>query len=311
MKFSRNMKHVFIFTMIILFKHVIAEPLDSVIKIKVPNGQELVILQISDSHLSGMAPSDIFMAYGKRMRDAYAPGEAKANFLSILAQATKEKADLIVLSGDIFNYPSADEVSFVKTNLEKTGIPFMYVNGNHDWHFESEEGTLEELRSKWSTSTLSLMFQDRNYKGYSLIVRGYRILMLDDSTWQFDAAQVKIVEEALAAPEPIIVVVHIPLFIEGNIDSPLLSCGNPLWGFKTDTGYLLEKREQFPESGNLPTTMAVMRMINESRKVVAVLSGHIHKPRIELLNINFKQYSTPASVLGGYQIIRVSGNIQE
>ena len=59
--------------------------------------------------------------------------------------AKKEEADLIALVGDIFSFPSELAIEWVISKLKEIDIPYVYVSGNHDWHYEGMKGSLDSL----------------------------------------------------------------------------------------------------------------------------------------------------------------------
>jgi predicted MPP superfamily phosphohydrolase len=58
---------------------------------------------------------------------------AVAAFEQQVAEAVDVGADLIVLTGDNVNFPSERAVTHMISVLEGTGIPYLFVSGNHDW----------------------------------------------------------------------------------------------------------------------------------------------------------------------------------
>lgn len=87
-----------------------------------------------------------------KMEKHYKTGEKTTSsemFLNVLEVAKKERADLIVLTGDIVNNPSQSSIGFIYDALESTGTPYIYIAGNHDWHYEGMPGSSESLRQTW------------------------------------------------------------------------------------------------------------------------------------------------------------------
>ena len=48
----------------------------------------------------------------------------------------KIRADVITLVGGIFSFPSELAIEWVLSKLKDTNIPYIYIAGNHDWHYE-------------------------------------------------------------------------------------------------------------------------------------------------------------------------------
>jgi hypothetical protein len=65
----------------------------------------------------------------------------------------------LLLTGDIFSFPSQAAVEWAFQALDSTGIPWAYVAGNHDWHYEGMERSSYQLRNTWTTKHLYPMYQ--------------------------------------------------------------------------------------------------------------------------------------------------------
>ena len=83
-------------------------------------------------------------------------------FENTLAYAKQVNADVITLVGDIFSFPSELAVEWVSSKLEAIGIPYIYVAGNHDWHYEGMSGKLDTLRDTWIDNRLLSLYQGNN-----------------------------------------------------------------------------------------------------------------------------------------------------
>lgn len=54
--------------------------------------------------------------------------------LNSLDKAKKEQAALVMLGGDIVNFPSLTSVEHLKAMQDASGLNWTYTAGNHDWH---------------------------------------------------------------------------------------------------------------------------------------------------------------------------------
>ena len=102
----------------------------------------LRVFHFSDSHVSleteswrqervslGLEPED-------PMHEGHETERALRNFEQQVALAVERKADLIINTGDLLNLPSEETIAWVKNIIERAGIPFRFISGNHDWCFE-------------------------------------------------------------------------------------------------------------------------------------------------------------------------------
>lgn len=243
------------------------------------------VLQISDTHLflDDERGAD-YRDYSKRMAAAYnktkhfktgADTNPIDELKKILADVSPEKYDAVVLTGDIVSFPSAAGVDFLLENLGATGVPYYYIAGNHDWHFEGLPGSSADLRAEWTSKILAPLYpKGADPLAYSVDVKGVKLLLVDDSTYEILPEQLDFVRRELAAGLPTALFMHIPLFAPGR--SVGYGVGHPKWGAASDGGWQIERRERWPEAGHSETTFAFRRDVLAAPNLVGVFSGHVH-----------------------------------
>lgn len=254
--------------------------------------QPAKILHITDTHLSmdddRGAP---YREFSARMAAAYnsnvhfQTGErhsAEKSFELTLETAQKEKVDFIALTGDIFSFPSEAAVEWVRQQLEETKIPYAYVAGNHDWHFEGMSGSAQEIRETWTEKCLTPMYQGNHplYAAYDL--NGIRLVCIDNSTYEILPEQWAFFKEQTNTDLPLLLLIHIPLYMPGR--SMGYGCGHPQWGEKTDRNYKIERREKWRKEGHTNITMDFCRDVFDAPNLLAVLAGHTHRQSLDIKN---------------------------
>lgn len=238
--------------------HFISDPVELSAIIKIPEFKDsLKIMQITDAHISiaDEKESDL-MKYGERMHKAYMNPRKhysqdiyKTTFEyldDLLLKAKNEKIELLILTGDIVNFPSAVSVKYVYDRLMKTGIPWLYISGNHDWHYEGINGSLDSLRKIWIDKNLLPLYDGHNPLFYSAIINGINFVGIDNSTGQVNDKQVEFLKDQLMLKEPIVLISHIPYNLNRETEQP----------------------------GMVPLIDIIL---SNSNKIVAILAGHIHK----------------------------------
>lgn len=277
-------------------------------RILVPGtGENLRIMHITDTHITVPSEEDsLIWDYCARMHKAYEHTKKHTSgkdisrtdaFIRLLEIAKKEEVDLIALSGDIVNYPSPASVKFVYDELEKTGIPFVYVPGNHDWHLEGMPGSSDKLRAG-HVDRLGPLYQGNDPMCYSRTVNGINIICVDNSTYQISKKQLRFLESELAKGYPAVVVMHIPVYTPLNDEGAM---ANPLWGSRIDLNYKIERREPWSDEGNRPETEKFRELLLDNGGVV-VLCGHVHKNKVDVEG-TFLQLVTGLGRNGEYRII--------
>ena len=243
------------------------------------------VMHITDSHISRELPEDeeFLTLYGKRMTDAYSSarhyktgqsGVPLLFFEQILDIAKQQKVDRLLLTGDIVNNPAIGSVRAVLERLEATKIPFLYTAGNHDWHYEGMEGTSESLRETWTEKRLKLLYAGADPMCSSNIHKGVNFVRINDSTYQISERQLEFYRQQKSKPEPIALMMHIPLFMP---TMGIATCGHPDWGEKTDGNYKIERRPIWPQEGCSATTKQFVREVCSTPQLAGIFTGHLHQ----------------------------------
>ena len=271
----------------------------------------LVVLHITDAHVTITGKHEAeYQPYSSRMDKSYGSEKEHwhtrkkalptAHFLDLLAPAGNRSVDLIALTGDIVNNPSQSSVQFISKTLNDTGIRWLYISGNHDWHYEGMEGSDDALRKTWTQNRLLPLYPGRNPLCYAAQIGGINFVALDNSTYQVTAGQLAFYEQETARGLPTVLLLHIPIYNPANTHASASSCcGHPAWGWEADHGFAIERRERWPRSGNLKSTTDFVERVGRTANLIAVLAGHTHKARTETLSDSAVQYVGQAACTGG------------
>ncbi len=272
--------------------------------------ENIKVVHIADTHLFMDDDRGIpYTEFSNRMAKAYnqtthfktrektTPMEC---FEKTLAYAKEVNADVITLVGDIFSFPSELAVEWVNSKLEATGIPYIYVAGNHDWHYEGMSGKLDTLRDTWIDNRLLSLYQGNNPLMAAYDIKGIRFLAIDNSTYEINDEQLAFFSHHAASGMPLVLLVHIPMYAPGKSIS--FGCWNPNWNASTDRNYKLERRPRWPEDGHSKTTFNFYNEVFNSPNLLGIFTGHIHKNSIEIIN-GKPQIVSDDNASGGYLYI--------
>lgn len=250
------------------------------------------VVHIADTHLFKDDDRGIpYQEFSGRMAKAYnqtthfktqASTHPEEAFEQTLAFAKEEGADLITLVGDIFSFPSEAAIEWVQSKLEAIDIPYLYVAGNHDWHYEGMEGPLETLRDTWIEKRLLPLYQGNHPLMAAYDVKGIRFLAIDNSTYQINKEQLAFFKEQVATGLPLVLLVHIPMYAPGKKIS--FGCGHPKWNATTDRYFEIERRPKWPESGHTSTTFEFHKEVFSAPNLLGIFCGHIHQNSLEMIN---------------------------
>jgi len=263
------------------------------------------IIQITDTHLwMDDSRGEQFREYSSRMAGAYnftkhfrtgADTNPERSFTKVLDYAVESKADMIALTGDIFSFPSEAAIEWAYSELQKRGIPFAYVAGNHDWHYEGMKGTSGELRSTWTGKRLERMYQGNDPLMASYDLKGIKVIMIDNSVYDLLPEQHDFLIKHEKENIPYVLMMHIPMYVPGKG----YGVGDPGWGAAKDKGYEVERRERWPESGHMKSTFGFYNTLISSKNLFGIFTGHTHSRYLDVIN-GLPQFVTGANATGAF-----------
>lgn len=251
------------------------------------------ILQISDSHLFlDDERGEEYKSYSDRMGKAYnvvkdfrtgKESNPMAELQQIAAEARDKQYDAMALTGDIVSFPSSAGVDFVKEVLAPVNVPYYYVSGNHDWHFEGMEGSEQALREEWIAKKLTSLYPENvNPLAYSVVVKGVKMLMIDDSIYKILPEQLDFLQKELSDGMPAALFMHIPLYAYGR--GVGYGVGHPDWNAAHDKNYQIERRERWPEAGHDAIAYDFRDLAISAPNLLGVFTGHIHVQTLDVIN---------------------------
>ena len=112
--------------------------------------KEFKILHFTDLHASEFTEAEAGkmppnrLAYIEIRRTHWAGGRSfvSAEALPMLIDYAKEiQADLILMTGDIIDFPSEANLTLLKTCVDSCRVPVLYITGNHDWSYADDYHT--------------------------------------------------------------------------------------------------------------------------------------------------------------------------
>lgn len=283
------------------------------ITITVPGlAEEVRLLVLSDTHLfASDSREDPFRWYSERMSKAYnhtkhfQTGEQtdpEKEFVRSMQMAKDFKADAILHLGDLISYPSEYAMEWAVDQFNASGIPWYYISGNHDWHYEGWEGTEEDIRREFCSGKIAPLFQGRDWLGYSVEVKGVKIIMINDGINRILPSQVKFLKKELSGrKQPTLLCMHIPVYAPGRRQRSW-TIGAPEWGWDIDQGYNAERRPRWPKEGHGQADFdfrnAVLKAGLQGR-LTAVLCGHVHQQTCDIQS-GIPFFTVKENAAGGY-----------
>jgi predicted phosphodiesterase len=281
------------------------------VKIYIPDFQKTVkVLFVSDTHLwMDDQRGEPYTQYSGRMAKAYnktihfqtgEPTHPNESFEKIISLAKTSNIDLLALPGDLFSFPSEAAIEWAYNQLRDLGVPYQYAAGNHDWHYEGMVGSRNELRKQWSETRLKPLYQGNNPLMTVNEMNGVRFVMLDNSTYEILPEQLQFFREQVKTQKPLVLFIHIPLYVPGRTMG--FGCGHPQWGWETDRGYEVERRDRWPKNAHTNTTLYFHKEVFAAPNLLGIFAGHTHKQSLDVVN-GIPQFVTDPNAAGGFMEI--------
>lgn len=178
--------------------------------------------------------------------------------------ANENGVDAVLLGGDIIDTPSEANLRWLEEQLGQLDMPYLYVNGNHDWTYPWEYMT--EAGKEAYLPLLEPFMQD-NTVIHSLDFGEFTVVGIDDSPGQVDGGVFPAYEEILEEGRPVIVLAHVPFMTQSVLGKAREAWSSPVVIGAGNYGgiYPNEDSERF-----------VSRTTAASSPVELVLAGHVH-----------------------------------
>lgn len=217
-----------------------------------------------------------------------------------VAYANMEKLSGVLLTGDIIDNPSVENLAFLKEQLEALKVPYLYIPGNHDWSYSDNYHTESAIRKEWP-----LLQPFCNGEEIFQIKRIGEItwIGIDNSIDMYWPGTANKLRNALNDPQndKVIILQHIPF-----------DCGTLTKASLQRWGKVLTLGKNPPERGNCQEEAndrieGIREMIVCAKNVKAVICGHLHVDHRDMLTERIPQYVSNESCFGEATLFEIHG----
>lgn len=263
--------------------------------------RDYTFFHLTDLHMGELTPEEA--AEMSQERRSYAEHRfeffaregqgAAALWKDYMNRAKAEGADLLLLTGDIIDFPSDANVKALKEGVKSSGIPTLFVVGNHDWSFA------DDYHTPHATELHHPKFTEICYGDPYIAWVEYEDLMVcavDDSRDRVSETTVDKFLTLCEKGKPIILMMHVPLHVD-SMEADTRACwqGRNLTmggaGFYGDDPNVKRFYEAVALDPNTPVKL--------------VVTGHLHFHHEDLLPNGVPQIVTDKGYTGGCRVIRV------
>jgi len=203
------------------------------------------------------------------------------------------KVNGVLIGGDLVDCPSQENISFIRDNLGRLHMPYLYALGNHDWTFPWEYFT---TTAQTQYKPLFNEFMNQNTEAGMMEYDDFVIVSVDDSENQINPGAFNTLTTAFEKKKPIIILMHVPLETPSVSDK-----SKTAWGSDISIGLNGIKP-------NEDTTKFINMIYGTDSPVVAVLAGHVHFADTSQLGDKNIQYIVGPGYEGNGIMLTIKGN---
>ena len=253
----------------------------------------LKILHVTDSHVALCDDRD--NPRKKALAERLGNPDKEKYFEEHRAYA-KENCDLLVHTGDLFDFTSQANFDFARKVLADEDI--FYIAGNHEFSqyvgeaYEDFAYKMNSFREMSPGLGVPLFFNSK-------IVGGVNFVGMDDSYHQFEPWQITRLKKEIDKGLPVILTMHAPIFEQSLFDYHIQrsGAGSSSYLVGCDEDHLPDDEWRAIEIRPRGATLEMVDFIKSQPQIKAILAGHIHFSFVSNLTPTIKQIVTG----GGYE----------
>ncbi|MBR5601476.1 MAG: metallophosphoesterase, partial [Clostridia bacterium] len=269
--------------------------------------KEYKLLQISDLHSSAFSAEEAKAMDAARRtyitgrRNSFGDGLllSEERMPIMFGYADEIGADMLLMTGDIIDFPSQLNLSLMYNTLQGLKTPALFALGNHDWCYADDYLTPNAAATYIPEFNKMSVGQpaDDPYVRY-VEYDEFMIVSVDNSPDYVTASTVDKFLELCEKGKPIILMLHVSLHVDSLVEDCKKVWGKDL-GMGGDTGLCAWN----PDVQRFYAAVAE----DENSPVVAVLAGHVHFNHEDVLPNGVPQYITSTAYTGDCRVITVKG----
>ena len=260
--------------------------------------EEIRFLHVTDSHIAKAYDhegADLLGLAAAREKyfDKGVPGQS-VRLYEEAKQYAKDNNLLMIHTGDLIDFLS--EANFDYLDHAFDGIDHIYAAGNHDFcHFVGRAA--EDWYYKQQNMKKIAPHVKYNMHFDSRVVGGVNIVTLDDTYYNITAGQVEMLRAEAARGLPILLFMHVPLYIPEYAKERLKF--GPAYMVAAPRE-IIEKysSDRFLQQSPTEETLRAVEYIKSEPMIKAIFCGHTHENIDEKLDNGVMQYIAGATYEG-------------
>ncbi len=256
------------------------------------------LLHITDTHLCRVYESEgeKLVSLGIKRADRCFGGEENIeNFFLQALEYGKKNDDLIVYTGDIYDFLSQANFDYIDKAFAQKD--YLYAAGNHDF-CTAPGADKEDFDFKMSQLKIVSPHIKDNLLFSSRLINGINLVAMDNSYYQFTQGQLELLKAEAAKGYPILLFIHNP-FYSKEIAEDKMSKDNCAYVVcppdELLNRYPKERAEYQKADEN---TNNVLEYILTEDKIKSIFAGHLHENYENLIFNKKMQYVTGGTFSG-------------
>lgn len=268
--------------------------------------RDFKILHFTDLHACALGDDEAAtMAHARRdyliqrqgLSSGGRPYTAEAVLPTLLRYGEEICVDLILMTGDIIDFPSEANLTLLKNCVDVCTIPVLYITGNHDWSFADDYHTEYAERTY-----LSRVDAISNCVDHAVMYEDDALLVcavdsgLDRIRYETLNAYLNAAHRARETGKILILALHVPLHAETLVEDTVrvwqqeLTIGEGAYG--TDD----------------PSTMAFYNAVAVDSELApdVVIAGHLHFDHEDIFPNGTIQYITSIACDGHCRVLTLT-----
>ena len=227
------------------------------------------------------------------------PYPSEAALPALIRYGEEIAADLILMTGDIIDFPSEANLTLLQSCVDSCKVPVLYVTGNHDWSYADDYHT-ENAAATYLTRVDAIS----GAADHAAIYEDDTVLVcavdsgLDRIRPETLEAYLTAARRAKATGKALILALHVPVHAETLVE---------------DTVRVWRKELTIGEGAfgcDDPATMAFYNAVAVESDLApdAVIAGHVHFDHEDLFPNGTSQYITDIACDGHCRVLTLTPN---
>lgn len=222
------------------------------------------------------------------------PYPSEAALPALLAYGEEIAADLILMTGDIIDFPSEANLTLLKSCVDSCKVPVLYITGNHDWSYADDYHT-ENAAKTYLTRVDAIS----GAVDHAAIYEDETVLVcavdsgLDRIREETLEAYLTAARRAKATGKALILALHVPVHAETLVEDTVR-----VWRQELTIGEGAFGAED-------PATMAFYNAVAVESDLApdAVIAGHVHFDHEDTFPNGTPQYITDIACDGHCRVL--------